>query len=116
MSQINDLELAVRTIENLLPDMPTKSIEKWKGIFCTALAKLEEELNSTLMHKCGVCGYEEYGFRTQLPIGWREKGDLTICWHHEDNEVADLLAKALKADEPEPVNTEKTLDELMALI
>lgn len=116
MSQINDLELAVRTIDNILTDMPTKGLQKWQGIFTTALLKIEQEMNSTQMHTCGVCGFEEYGYRTELPVGWREKGDLTICFNHEDNEIAKLLEKALEADKPEPVNTEKTLDELMAMI
>ncbi len=116
MSQINDLELAVRTIESILPDMPTKGLQKWSGILYTALVKIEAELNSTKMHTCGVCGAEEYGYRTELPIVWREKGDLVICWNHEDAEVADLLQKAIDADKPEPVDTEKTLDELMAAL
>lgn len=116
MSKINDLELAVRTIEDLLPDLPTKSLQKWLGIFNTAAIKIEQELNSTQMHACGVCGFEEYGYRTELPVGWREKGDLTICFNHEDNEVAELLQKAVDADKPEPVDTDKTIDELMALL
>lgn len=113
---MNDLELAVRTIEDILPEMPTKGIQKWKGILITALAKIEDELNATKEHVCGVCFSKEYGFRTELPSGWREKGDLTICFNHEDNEVAELLQKAVDADTPEPVDTEKTLDDLMALI
>lgn len=116
MSQINDLELAVRTIENILPEMPTKGLHKWKGILTTALLKIDAELDSTMMHTCSVCGFEEYGYRTELPVAWREKGDLVICFNHEDNEIANALQKALDADKPEPINTEKTLDELMALI
>lgn len=113
---MSDLELAVRTIENILPDMPTKGLQKWKGILTTALVKIEAELGAVAEHTCGVCLFKEFGYRTDLPVGWREKGDLTICFNHEDNEVADLLQKALDADKPEPVDTEKTLDELMALI
>lgn len=113
---MNDLELAVRTIENILPEMPTKGLQKWKGILTTALYKIEDELNSHQEHVCGVCLFKEFGYRTELPVGWREKGDLTICFNHEDNEVADLLKKALDADKPEPVNTEQTLEELMAAI
>lgn len=117
MSKINDLELAVRTIEGILSEMPTKGLQKWKGILETALVKIEAELlNTTQEHVCGVCLSKEFGYRTELPVGWREKGDLTICFNHEDNEVADLLKKALDADKPEPVNTEKTLDELYAMI
>lgn len=114
---MTDLELAVRTIENILPDMPTKQLQKWKGIFTTALIKLEDELNSTLMHTCGVCGEEEYGYRTDLPTGWREAGDLMICFNHEDNEVAAQLAEALEKDKEEVAQTaEESLDELMAMI
>lgn len=111
--QMNDLELAVRTIENLLPDMPTKGLQKWSGILTTALVKIEQELNSTMMHTCGVCGFEEYGYRTELPIFWEEHGDLVICWHHEKEEVAKLLEKAIEADKPEPVDTEQALKDLM---
>lgn len=113
---MSDLELAVKTIEDILPEMPTKGIQKWKGILITALAKIEDELNSQKEHVCGVCLYKEFGYRTELPVGWREKGDLTICWHHEDNEVAKLLQKAIDDDKPEPVNAEETLEELMAMI
>lgn len=116
MSQINDLELAVRTIEHILPDMPTEGLKKWRGILTTALIKIDRELESTQMHLCGVCGFEEYGFRTELPIAWREKGDLKICFQHEDAEVADALSKALEADRPDPAVQEQTLDELMALL
>lgn len=113
---MTDLELAVRTIEDILPDMPTKGILKWQSILWTALAKIENEMNRHVEHVCGVCLFKEFGFRDELPIAWREKGDLTICFNHEDNEVAELLKKALDADKPEPVDTEKTLDELMAIL
>lgn len=113
---MSDLELAVRTIENILPDMPTAGLQKWKGILTTALVKIEAELEAVAEHTCGVCLFKEFGYRQELPVGWREKGDLVICFNHEDNEVADLLAKAIKADTPESVDTEKTLEELMALI
>lgn len=113
---MSDLELAVRTIENILPDMPTANIQKWLTILNTAAAKCEAELQSVAEHTCGVCLSKEFGYRTELPIGWREHGDLTICFNHEDNEVADLLKKALDDDQLEPVNTKETLDELMALV
>lgn len=113
---MSDLELAVRTIENILPDMPTANIQKWLAILNTAAAKCEAELQSVAEHTCGVCLSKEFGYRTELPIGWREHGDLTICFNHEDNEVADLLKKALDDDQLEPVNTKETLDELMALV
>lgn len=113
---MNDLELAVRTIENLLPDMPTAGLQKWKGILTTALVKIEAELCAVAEHTCSVCFFKEFGYRDELPVGWREKGDIVICFNHEDKEVADAMSKALKADMPKPVNTEKTLDELMAMI
>lgn len=111
---MNELELAVRTIENILPEMPTKGIQKWKGILETALIKIDAELESTLMHRCGVCGFEEYGYRTEVPISWREKGDLTICFKHEDNEVAEILETAIEADKANEPSKEQTLEELMA--
>jgi hypothetical protein len=113
---MNDLELAVRTIENILPEMPTKGLQKWKGILTTALVKIEAELDTVAEHTCTICLFKEFGFRTELPVGWRERGDLVICFQHEDAEVAEAMQKALDADKPEPVNTEKTLDELMAIL
>lgn len=113
---MNDLELAVRTIESILPDMPTKGLQKWKGILTTALVKIEAELEAVAEHTCGVCLFKEFGYRTELPVSWRERGDLVICFNHEDNEIADLLKKALDADKPEPVDTEKTLEDLLAIL
>lgn len=113
---MGELELAVRTIEDILPSLPTKNLQKWKGILESALVKIDAELQSTMMHRCSVCGFEEYGYRMELPIAWRGRGDIVICFNHEDNEVADLLKKAVEADKPEPVNTEKSLEELMALL
>lgn len=113
---MNDLELAVRTIEDIIPEMPTKGLQKWKGILTTALIKIEAELEAVAEHTCTVCLFKEFGYRTELPIGWRERGDLTICFKHEDNEIAEQLQKALDADKPEPVDTEQTLEELMAVL
>lgn len=114
---MSDLELAVRTIEKILPDMPTNQLTKWKGVFTSALVKLEDELNSTMMHKCGVCGSEEYGHRSELPIGWREVGDLVLCFNHEDNEAATQLKDALDADKEKADQTaEESLEELMDLL
>lgn len=106
----------VRVIEKYLPMASTKFLERWKGVLTTAVLKIDDELNSTQMHQCGVCGNEEYGYRTELPIFWRERGDLVICSNHEDNEIADQLEKAIEADTPDPVDTEQTLDELMDLL
>lgn len=114
---MNDLELAVRTIEEILPDMPTEGLQKWQGILTTALVKVEAELNSTMLHRCDVCGEEEYGYRTETPIQWRVQGELTICFRHEDKDIADRLETALKADEEQVKQTaEESLEELMDLI
>lgn len=113
---MTDLELAVRTIEDLLPDMPTKNLQKWKGILTTALIKIEQELEAVSEHVCSVCLFKEYGYRMELPIAWREKGDVKICFKHEDAEVAEMLKKGLEAEAPEPINQEETIDELMALL
>lgn len=116
MSTMTDLELAVRTIEDILPEMPTKGLQKWKGILTTALLKIEAELGAVQEHVCTVCLFKEFGYRTELPVGWREKGDLVICFNHEDAEIAEAMQKSLDADRPEPINAEKTLDELMAIL
>lgn len=114
---MSELELAVRTIENILSDLPTDKLQKWKGILETALVKIEDELNSTMMRTCGVCGFEEYGYRTELPVAWREKGDLVICFKHEDNEIAEELEKALKRDKQQKqADADESLEELLAMI
>lgn len=113
---MSDLELAVRTIENIIPDMPTKGLQKWKGILETALVKIESELCAVAEHTCSVCLFSEFGYRDEMPVAWREKGDIKICFNHEDAEVAAELKKALKADTPEPVDAEQALEDLMALV
>jgi hypothetical protein len=113
---MSDLELAVRTIESILPEMPTKSLQKWKGILETALAKVDAELEVVAEHTCGVCLLKEFGYRDEMPTGWRERGDIKICFQHEDAEVAAAMEAALAADMPEPLNVEKTLEELMAIL
>lgn len=116
MSKPGDFELGMRTLETLYPDMPTKNLEKWKGILTTALVKIEAELEAVAEHTCSVCLFTEFGYRKELPVGWREKGDIKICFQHEDHEVAEAMQKSLDADKPEPVNTERTLEELMAIL
>jgi len=91
--KINDLELTVRTIEDMLPDLPTKQIQKWHGIFQTALLKTEKELTATSLHTCALCFHQEWGYRDDLPISWYQKGDSEICFQHEYNEAE----KELKA-------------------
>ena len=111
---MTELELAVRTIENILPEMPTKGIQKWKGILETALVKIDAELEAVAEHTCGVCAAKEFGYRTELPAGWRERGDLIICFQHEDSEIAKVLEEAIAADEANEPSKEQTLEELMA--
>lgn len=114
---MSELELAVRTIEDNLDQLPTKSLQKWKGILESALVKIDDELNATIMRTCGVCGFEEYGYRDELPVAWREKGDLVICFKHEDEEVAEQIEKALEKDkEQKQADTDESLEELLAMI
>lgn len=114
---MNDLELAVRTIESNLDQLPTKSLHKWRSIFESAIYKIDMEIESGQMHICGVCGFEEYGFRTELPIAWREKGDLVICFKHEDKEVAEQIKSALDKDKKQnQATTEESLEDLMNAI
>lgn len=138
-TQINDLELAVRTIDNMLPDMPTKSLQKWQGILRTALIKIEKELTNTYEHTCKICFFQEYGYRDELPSFWYKKGEAEICFNHEYKDAERLLKEAgyevdaffpeeeqpvtleglkLTMDRLPPAKTEKdhTLDELMDLI
>ena len=91
--KINDLELTVRTIEEMIPDMPTSGLQKWQAIFSTALTKVNKELTSTMLHTCRLCFFQEYGYRDELPSGWFGKGDSHICFQHEYEEAA----KELKA-------------------
>lgn len=114
---MNELELAVRTIDGNLEQLPTKSLHKWRSILETTIAKIDRELDSGQMHTCGVCGFEEYGFRTELPVAWREKGDLVICFQHEDKDIAEQLEKALKKDSKQKeAEAEASLEELMNLL
>lgn len=92
--KINDLELTVRTIEDMLPDMPTSGLQKWQGIFHTALAKIEKELTATMLHTCQICFFQEYGYRDELPSSWYKKGDAHICFQHEYAESEKLLKDA----------------------
>lgn len=91
--KINDVELAVRTIEEILPEMPTKQLQKWQGIFRTALLKTEKELTATSLHTCVLCFTQEWGYRDDLPVSWYQKGDAEICFSHEYAEAE----KELKA-------------------
>ncbi len=114
---MHKFELAVRSVEEILPQLSTEKIQKWKGILTSALIKIDSELESTSEHICDVCLLKEFGYRTELPIGWRQRGDLTICFNHEDNEIAEVLEKALDADKQHSDTVaEQSLEELMNLI
>ncbi len=91
--KINDLELTVRTIVEMLPDLPTKQLQKWQGIFRTALLKTEKELTATSLHTCVLCFHQEWGYRDDLPASWYQKGEAEICFAHEYAEAE----KELKA-------------------
>lgn len=96
--KINDVELAVRTIEDILPEMPTAQLQKWQGIFRTALLKTEKELTATCLHTCALCFTQEWGYRDDLPVSWYQKGDSEICFSHEYAEAEKEL-KAMGNDE-----------------
>ena len=81
--KINELEITVRTIEEMLPDLPTKQLQKWYAIFHTALAKIEKEKKATSLHTCALCFHQEWGYRDDLPVSWYKKGDAEICFQHE---------------------------------
>lgn len=136
--KINELELTVRTIEEMLPDLPTSQLQKWQGIFRTALLKTEKELTATSLHTCVLCFTQEWGYRDDLPTSWYQKGDSEICFSHEYAEAEKEL-KAMGNDTdaffppessttveglkvtmanmpPPPTETDQTLDELMDLL
>jgi hypothetical protein len=92
--KINDLELAVRTIDDMLPDIPTAGLQRWQGILSGTLAKIEKELTATMLHTCRICFFQEYGYRDELPSAWYKKGDAHICFQHEYAESEKLLKDA----------------------
>lgn len=96
-SKINELELTVRTIENMLPEMSTKQLQKWQGIFRTALLKTEKELTATSLHTCSLCFFQEWGYRDDMPTSWFKKGDSEICFNHT-YEDAEKQLKAMGND------------------
>ena len=91
---MTDLELTVRTIEEMLPDMPTAGLQKWKGILQSALIKIDKELTATCLHTCRICFHEEWGYRDELPSMWYKKGDAEICFQHEYDKAEQLLKDA----------------------
>lgn len=114
MSNIGDTEkemlATVRSIEEHLAVLPSSILERWRGVFLTATLKIDQELESTMMHRCDVCGEEEYGYRTELPVMWYAKGEQTVCYRHERDSVV-----VKEPVEPE-ATVEQTLDELMAIL
>lgn len=117
MSKMSDLTLAVRTIEEILPDLSNEQLQEWSGILYTAYTKVEQEMNSTMMHTCDVCGAEEYGYRTELPSLWRQRGDIVICFNHEDSEILEEIQKSLDKDKAVATATkDDSLEELMAIL
>lgn len=92
--RVNDLELTVRTIDDMLPDMPTEGLQKWQGILRTTLTKIEKELTNTMLHTCAICFFQEYGYRDELPSAWYKKGDAHVCFQHEYAESEKLLKEA----------------------
>lgn len=136
---MTDLELTVRTIEEMLPDMPTAGLQKWRGILHTALLKVDRELTATCLHTCVICFHEEWGYRDDLPVSWYKKGNAEICFQHEYDKAEELLRGAGWTDDaeepveiepvgvenlkvamdhlpPPPTDQEQTLEELMDLL
>lgn len=106
--KINELELTVRTIEDMIPDMPTKSLQKWQGILRTALLKVERELTASFEHTCKICFFKEWGYRDELPSFWYKKGSAEICFKHEYKDAEKLLKDAGYEEDaffPEEVQT-----------
>lgn len=138
--KINELELTVRTIEEIIPDMPTAGLQKWRSIFHTALLKIDRELTSSCIHQCRVCFREEWGYRDELPSFWYKKGNAELCFEHEYKDAERLLKDAGYSDDdaqaepevqpatveglkvqmehmpPPPTETEQTLEDLMDLL
>ena len=92
--KINDLELTVRTIQEMLPDLPTSQLHKWYAIGRTFLAHIEEEMKATQLHTCRICFFEEWGYRDELPVSWYKKGNAEICFQHEYADSERLLKDA----------------------
>lgn len=138
--KINDLELTVRTIQEMLPELPTSQLQKWYGIGRTFLAHVEQEMKAVSLHTCALCFFEEWGYRDDLPVSWYKKGDAEICFSHS-YEDAEKELKAQKRDTdaffppeqgaitpeglkvhmeknlpPPATEAEQTLEELMDLI
>lgn len=138
-NKVNELELTVRSIEDMLPDLSTERLEKWYAIFHTALAKVKKEMEATCLNTCQICFFQEYGYRNEIPSLWYQKGSAIICFQHEYADAERLLKEAGRETDaflppdiatpsveslkvrmdnlpPPPPEEDKTLEELMALI
>ncbi len=91
---MTELELAIRTIDEIAPDIPTESLKKWKGILTTALLKINKELTATQLHTCKICLLEEWGYRDELPVSWYKKGSAEICFKHNYADSEKLLKES----------------------
>lgn len=91
---MTDLELAVRTIQDMVSELPTEQLQKWKGILKTASLTIEKELAATYLHTCKICFLEEWGYRDELPSQWYKKGGAEVCFSHEYAESEKLLKDA----------------------
>lgn len=107
---MSDLELTVRTIDGMLPDMPTKSLQKWHAILSTTLLKIEAELHAVSEHVCSICLFKEFGYRNELPIGWQKKDDVEICFMHDNGDIPKPQL------DNKPVSIDETMEELLAIL
>lgn len=116
MTKMTDIELAIRTVEEVIPHMSTEDLQKWQGILNTAVVKIEKELVAVCQHTCEICFAQEYGYRNELPIAWHSTAGIKSCFKHEYDEVKKI---AEELEEAQPFSEEpkkSTLEELMALI
>lgn len=92
--RMHEFVLTVRTIEDLLPLMPTSGLQDWKGVLTSVLLKIDKELTNTCLHTCKVCFFQEWGYRDELPSFWYKKGSAEICFKHEYKDAEKLLKDA----------------------
>lgn len=115
---MNDLELAVRTIDEHAPQMSTEALQKWHSILRTALIKVEKELTAGAFHTCDMCFMQECGYRDEMPIAWHRVDGVIACFQHEYADVKKYAAEQ-NADEPfdsAPKSTEDSLEDLMSIL
>lgn len=115
---MNDLDVIVRNLEHIMPEMSNDQLHRCKSLFTTGLAKVDNELQSTSLHTCHLCFFQEYGYREELPIAWQEYMGVEACFSHEYDDVKAFFDQQ-NADEPfssEPAvdNVEEKLNRLLA--